>query len=112
MTKIARALFASTLAVGALLVGGAEAQTTTTRPKHGCYRVVGADEINIRARPFSKSEVIGTAKRGEIVVKWRGWCTLRGFWCPVEKGGIRGHSDKSYLEPAPCPPSLSRPVNS
>lgn len=104
----ARILFVSSLimAGGLVMASHAEAQTTT-RPKHGCYRVVGADAINIRARPFSTSAVIGTAGRGDILVKWRSWCTWRGFWCPVQLGGIKGHSDKSYLEPAPCPPSMS-----
>jgi hypothetical protein len=72
--------------------------------------VVGADSINIRARPLSTSAVLGAAKRGEILVKWRSWCTLRGFWCPVQSGAIKGHADKSYLEPAPCPASLSIPM--
>lgn len=93
----------SALAFGFLVSPGAIAETTT-RPKYGCYVVVGADALNIRARPFSSSEIIGVAERGEILVKWRRWCTLRGFWCPVQQGDIKGHSDKRFLEPVPCPP--------
>ena len=102
-----RSLFAAVLIAGGFLAASnAEAQTTT-RPKYGCYRVVGADAVNIRAKPFSTSDVIGVARRGEILVKWRRWCTLRGFWCPVQSGDKMGHADKSYLEPAPCPPAFS-----
>lgn len=85
--------------------GTAEAQITTS--KHGCYRVVGAEALNIRQRPFSTSTVVGIARRGEILVKWRSWCTLRGYWCPVQSGLIKGHADKSYLEPVPCPSNRS-----
>lgn len=105
-----KSLFAGLSVVASLLVAGTAEAQVTTRPKHGCYRVVGAEAINIRERPFSTSAVIGTASRGEILIKWRSWCTLRGFWCPVQSGAIRGHADKSYLEPAPCPPELSTPM--
>ncbi len=110
MTGLFRCLFAGALALCALVPAGADAQTMT-RPRYGCYKVVGADALNIRARPFSSSEIIGTASRDEILVKWRRWCTLRGFWCPVQLGEIKGHSDKRYLEPTPCPQSLSAPAD-
>ena len=51
----------------------------------------------------SKSSVVATASRGEVLVKWRRYCQILGYWCPVEKGGIRGHADKSFLEKVPCP---------
>lgn len=99
------------LVLGCLAPAGVNAQTTTTPPKYGCYKVIGADALNIRARPFSSSDAVGIAERGEVLVKWRRWCTLRGFWCPVQQGDVRGHSDKRYLEPVPCPPSLSTPAS-
>lgn len=108
MRLVSRCAMAAALVAASLPATGADAQTTT-RPRHGCYRVVGVDLLNIRARPFSTSAVIGTAARGEFLIKWRGWCTLRGYWCPVQKGGLRGHADKTYLRVAPCPPSMSAP---
>ena len=99
-------LFWSVFAIACHLPAAADVQATTPH-KYGCYRVVGADAVNIRARPFSSSDVVGVAERGEILVKWRRWCTLRGFWCPVQRGDLKGHSDKRYLEPIACPPSLA-----
>lgn len=97
-------LFASALAFGGFITIGADAEAAT-ESRYGCYRVVGADALNIRARPFGSADAVGVAERGEILVKWRRWCTLRGFWCPVQQGDLKGHSDKRFLEPAPCPPS-------
>ncbi len=111
MVGMLRSLLVGAVAVCGLFAGKADAETTA-RPKHGCYKVVGADAVNIREKPFSSSDVVGTASRGDVLVKWRRWCTLRGFWCPVQLGEVRGHSDKRFLEPAPCPPSLSLPAHS
>lgn len=95
-------VFAVAIALGCMFPLNADAQTASST-RFGCYRVVGADALNIRARPFSSSDVIGVAERGEILVKWRRWCSLRGFWCPVQQGDLKGHSDKRYLEPIDCP---------
>ena len=92
----------------AVTVSAAGAATTTTRPAYVCFKVT-ADEINIRAKPYSTAAVIGSAKRGDILVKRKRWCTLRGFWCAVTKGGLDGYADKSLMKVAPCPPSLSKP---
>jgi len=70
---------------------------------YGCYKVVNTTSLNIRARPFSDAGVIAVAKKGEVLKKWKRWCTVRGFWCPVEKGGLQGHADKNYLVKVDCP---------
>lgn len=83
---------------------------TTTRPAFGCFRVT-ASALNIRDRPFSTAAVIGMAEKGDILVKRRRWCTWRGFWCAVRYDGIDGYADKSFMEVAPCPASLSEPAD-
>ncbi|MEZ5924883.1 MAG: hypothetical protein R3D57_10935 [Hyphomicrobiaceae bacterium] len=70
---------------------------------YGCYKVIGVSSLNIRARPYSNSDVIGVAHRGEILLKWKRWCAWRGFWCPVQKGSVAGHADKRYLMKVACP---------
>ncbi len=81
---------------------------TTSRPKWGCFKVT-AKGLNIRKRPYSFSKVIGTASRGDILIKRKRWCTPRGFWCAVTtEGGLRGYADKSYINKVPCPARLSQ----
>lgn len=109
MRLAARALVgAVALAMTASLAG---AQTVTTRPKYGCFRVT-SESLNIRAKALSTSDVVGTAKRGDILVKRRRFCALRGYWCPVTFGGVEGWADKAFFETAACPPRLSAPAKS
>ena len=100
--------FSSAVLAVAFCMSSAQAATVTSRPAYGCFKVT-ADEINIRAKPYSTAAVIGSAKRGDILIKRKRWCTLRGFWCAVTKGGLEGYADKSLMKVAPCPPSLSKP---
>ena len=74
---------------------------------YGCFEVVGADAINIREKAWSKSPVIGTAKRGELLAQWKVICSLRGFWCPVQKGDIRGHRQQRLSCQSALPLSLA-----
>lgn len=98
MTRIPAVL--GGVAAASVLFGIAEGQAA---PRvYGCFRVT-ADEVNIRERAFSSSEVIGTARKGDILIKWKRFCAWRGFWCPVRKGGLTGWADKGYLETAECP---------
>jgi SH3-like domain-containing protein len=109
MTLAARMLVgAMTLAITASL---AVAEPATTRPKYGCFKVTTAS-LNIRAKAFSNADVVATAKRGDILVKRRRFCALRGYWCPVTFGGVEGWADKAFFETAPCPPRLSEPARS
>ena len=64
---------------------------------YGCF-VVTASAINIRARPYSWSKVVGTASKGDILTKRKLWCTPRGFWCAVQKGDLKGYADKSFMK--------------
>lgn len=75
----------------------------TNAGNYGCYKVTAAKSVNIRKRAWSKSPVIGSANRGEILVKWKAFCALRGFWCPVQKGNIKGHAYKKHLMKVDCP---------
>ncbi len=70
---------------------------------YGCYKVIGVSSLNIRARAHSESDPIGIAYRGDILLKWKRWCSLRGFWCPVQRGNVAGHADKRYLMKVTCP---------
>ncbi len=72
---------------------------------YGCFKVTAAS-INIRDGAFSSSDVVGTAGRGEILVKRKRFCTLRGFWCAVRKGSIEGWADKAFMERVDCPARL------
>lgn len=89
----------------ALLLAGLAMTPSSAKAddSYGCYEVVGASSINIRERAWSKSEVLTTAKRGMILNKWKRYCALRGFWCPVQLGNIKGHASKDFLEKVPCP---------
>ena len=92
------ALGASVLAaVPFLTAKPAEAAT------YGCYKVVGASAVNIRATAWSEAPVIAVASKGEILGKWKVFCHWRGFWCPVQKGSDKGYADKKYLQKVACP---------
>jgi hypothetical protein len=108
--RLARGALAGAAAL-AITAPLASAQTATTRPKYGCFRVT-ADSLNIRAKALSTANVVGTAKRGDILVKRRRFCALRGYWCPVTFGTAEGWADKAFFETAPCPPRLSEPAKS
>ena len=66
---------------------------------YGYYEVTGADALNIRERPFLTSRVIAVAEEGEILVKWKRFCSLRP-WCPVQLGDVQGWAGKAYLAEA------------
>ena len=93
MKRVSRlALIAALL--GSSFVVTAESQAATG---YGCFKVT-ASSLNIRARPYASAEVIGTASKGEILIKRKPLCTLRGFWCAVRKGGLDGYADKANME--------------
>jgi hypothetical protein len=95
---------AATLALAVAFPASAE-PVSAFRPGFGCFRVT-VEGLNIRDRPFSTAAVIGTARQGDILVKRRRWCTLRGFWCAVRYGSIEGYADKSFMEVIRCPGAL------
>lgn len=97
-TKISAALLAA-----AILSGGILATKTAHAGNYGCYEVVAPGAINIRKHAWSKSEILTTASKGTILIKWKAICALRGFWCPVQKGSIKGHAAKKYLVKVDCP---------
>jgi len=80
----------------ASLAGVAEAAT------YGCFKVT-ADSINIRAKPYSNAEVIGSASKGDILEKRKLLCTPRGFWCAIRKGSLEGYADKNFMSKVACP---------
>lgn len=106
MQKFALAIFGAALLVSALpTIQSADA---ATRPKHGCFKVV-TPALNLRDGPYSSSKSIAVISSGDILIKRRAWCTLRGFWCAVKtEDGKSGYVDKSFIEITPCPPRLSR----
>ena len=89
------------LAVGAAAFAPKPALAVQAR--YGCFQVVGASTLNIRQRAYSKSPVVAVARRDQILGKWRRFCAIRGFWCPVETGdGVRGWADKRFLSKLSC----------
>jgi len=83
--------------IGALLTLAAAVTPAQAQSKvYGYYEVVGADALNIRRRPYQNSEVLTVARRGETLVKWRFFCSLRP-WCPVQLGDVKGWAGKKYL---------------
>lgn len=87
---------ASALAVFAAVPAPANAS------KYGCFKVT-ASSLNIRARPYSTSEVIGVASKGDILEKRKMFCTPRGFWCAIRKGSLEGYADKANMRKIDCP---------
>jgi hypothetical protein len=82
------------------LIATAESQAATG---YGCFKVTAAS-LNIRTRPYSSADVVGTAYKGEILIKRKPLCTLRGFWCAVRKGDLDGYADKANMQKlAVCP---------
>lgn len=69
---------------------------------YGCFEVT-AHEVNIRARPYSDAAVVATAKKGDVLVKRKMLCTLRGYWCAVRAGSTDGYVDKAYMAKTACP---------
>jgi len=63
---------------------------------YGYYEVADAASLNIRARPYMSSEVLTVVQRGDILIKWKPFCSLRP-WCPVQIDDIRGWAGKDYL---------------
>ncbi len=82
----------------ALLFLAWNARTTSAiaQEGYGYYEVVGASSLNIRERPYMSSEVLTVAEEGEVLVKWKRFCSLRP-WCPVQKGDVQGWAGKDYL---------------
>jgi len=76
----------------------AQAQAAT----YGCFKVT-VSSLNIRAKPYSTSDVIGVARRGDVLEKRKLFCTPRGFWCAIRKGSLEGYADKSHMAKITCP---------
>lgn len=100
MTKIKRAL---TCVVAAGLLMGTQPLVAQAQGKgFGCF-LVTASEVNIRERPYSDAKVIGTAVKGDILIKRKLLCTLRGYWCAIRAGSVDGYVDKAYMQKITCP---------
>jgi hypothetical protein len=69
---------------------------------YGCF-LVTAHEVNIRARPYANAKVIGTAVKGDVLIKRKLLCTLRGYWCAVRAGSVDGYVDKAFMQKITCP---------
>ncbi len=79
-----------------------QTEPAMAQKNYGCFKVT-ADALNIRSRPRGSSTVITTAKAGDILEKRKLWCTPRGYWCAVRKGGFAGYADKNFMQVVPCP---------
>lgn len=99
-SKSMLALACAGLAVCAAFSGGTS--TPVQAATYGCFKVT-AGHLNIRARPYSSSDVIGVAKRGDILEKRKLFCTPRGFWCAIRHGSLEGYADKANMRKVACP---------
>jgi hypothetical protein len=90
------------LALAALVLGAGLVPQAQAASNYGCFKVTAA-HLNIRARPYSTAEVIGTASRGDILEKRKLFCTPRGFWCAIRKGSLEGYADKANMRKINCP---------
>ncbi len=89
------------LAIGA--TGGFGAGPAVAAGKgYGCF-LVTTDEVNIRERPYANAKVIGTAVKGDILIKRKMLCTLRGYWCAIRAGSVDGYVDKAFMQKITCP---------
>ncbi len=105
MKNIARVVIIAS--AGLLISANAGLADSTSRPKYGCFKVT-ADSLNIRARPYASSKVIGAASKGDILIKRYRFCTPRGFWCAVTHGDLKGYADKKFMKKTACPASMSK----
>lgn len=87
-------------AAGLIILGGVSADANAAT--YGCFKVTAA-HVNIRARPYSTAEIVGTASRGDILEKRKMFCTPRGFWCAIRKGSLEGYADKANMRKIACP---------
>lgn len=84
------------------LVGAQGATVQAAGKGFGCF-LVTTSEVNIRERPYSDAKVIGTAVKGDILIKRKLLCTLRGYWCAISAGSVDGYVDKAYMQKITCP---------
>jgi hypothetical protein len=99
MRNVSAALFGATL-FAAVLAGAPD--PVMAAKNYGCFKVT-APQINIRAKPYSDAEVIGSASKGDILEKRKWFCTPRGYWCAIRKGTLEGYADKNFMEKVGCP---------
>lgn len=93
-------LLATLLEIAVATTGQAAPKNATP---YGCYRVK-ALEINIHASARTHGDVLGQARRGDVLIKLRRACSPRGLWCPVTtERGLEGWAAKSGIEPVACP---------
>lgn len=95
-------LFYSIAAVALGFLIWSASVTEVNASPYGCFMVT-TDALNIRARPRAASNVVGVAKKGEILEKRKLICTPRGFWCAIRKGSIEGYADKNFMRRVKCP---------
>ena len=95
----------------AFAMAPAMAQTTSTRPTYGCFKV-SVPEANVRATASKTGTILAVASKNEILIKRRRFCSVAGLWCAVTtKKGVEGFTEKSMISVAPCPARLSTKTN-
>ncbi len=98
-------------AATAVTLTPATAQTVSTRPAYGCFKVSSA-QANIRAGSSANADVIATAIKNETLVKRRRFCTVGGNWCAVTTNkGIQGFAAKADIKVSACPARTSTTIN-
>jgi len=93
---------AGAVVIGCASVAAIAPSAYAAKTGYGCF-LVTASEVNIRERPYSDAKVIGTAVKGDILIKRKLLCTLRGYWCAISAGSVDGYVDKSLMEKITCP---------
>lgn len=96
-----RKILAASLAAS-VVASAFAAPAFAAKTGYGCF-LVTASEVNIRERPYSDAKVIGTAAKGDILIKRKMLCTLRGYWCAISAGSVDGYVDKTFMQKITCP---------
>ena len=100
--------FSAATGLGAVI---ASAQTTSTRPAFGCFRV-SAKSLDIHEGAASSSAHVATVSRGDLLIKRRRFCGTLIPSCAVKtEKGVEGFAAKGSIKVAPCPARLSTKVN-
>jgi hypothetical protein len=100
-TTLSIGLFTVAAAVS-LFAANPAANAATGGYGYGCFRANTA--MNIRERPWASSNVIATAKAGDVVIKRKRFCNVRGYWCAITTTkGVEGYGDKSLMDKMNCP---------
>ena len=94
------------LATG-LGIAAASAQSVSTRPAYGCFKVT-AGKVRLHETSFVSSAIVGVVERGDILIKRHRFCNVVSAACAIStESGTSGFVSKGSVKVTPCPARLS-----